>query len=226
MCEILAVRFPEPRPLAEVAAWARAMEYYGSGRFGWGVAWTQDGVVRAHRDTGQLATDPAVTGWLAGVTSTRFLVHSRRPTLLSTIQLADTQPFVTPDSGLAFCHNGLFRERDAYRGAYAGRLAGGADSEIGFLMLTDLLESGIPVADALEMVHAKLGGNANLATLAADGTIALFSHHETNRFFTFGYGDAQVAATELHSPDDSVFRLIFEAEPVTGRRTVDQGVIL
>jgi predicted glutamine amidotransferase len=231
MCEILAVRFPEPRPLAEVAAWARAMEYYGSGRFGWGVAWTQDGVVRAHRDTGQLATDPAVTGWLAGVTSTRFLVHSRRPTLLSTIQLADTQPFVTPDDGLAFCHNGLFRERDAYRAAYAGRLAGGADSEIGFCMLADLVSAGTAPVDGLARVHARLGGNANLATLAADGTISLFSRHETNRFFTFDYGDARVAVTELHSPDDSVFRLIFApgdqaAAGAAGRAVVDEGVIL
>lgn len=230
MCEILAVRFPEPRPFAEIAGWARAMEFYGSARFGWGVAWrdtsTEPGRVRAHRNTGQLAGDPAVTGWLARVESAEFLVHSRRPTLLSTIQLADTQPFVTHDPGFAFCHNGLFREREAYRAQYAGRLAGGADSEIGFRMLEDLTADGVPPADGLGMVHARLGGNANLATLAADGTISLFSRHETNRFFTFGYGDARVAATELHSPDDSVFRLIFSERPVTGRRTVNEGVIL
>jgi predicted glutamine amidotransferase len=230
MCEILAVRFPEPRPFAAIAGWARAMEFYGSGRFGWGVAWRDlsagDGTVRAHRDTGQLALDPAVTGWLARVESTEFLVHSRRPTLLSTIQLADTQPFVTPDSGLAFCHNGLFRDREAYRAQYAGRLAGGADSEIGFCMLQDVIASGVPVVDALGLVHAKLNGNANLATLAADGTISLFSRHETNRFFTFSYGDAKIAATELHSPDDSVFRLVFSEAPVADRATVDEGVIL
>jgi hypothetical protein len=226
MCEILAVRFPEPRPFAEIAGWARAMEFYGSGRFGWGVAWTHDGAVREHRDTGQLAEDPAVTGWLAGVQAAEFLVHSRRPTLLSTIQLADTQPFVTADSGFAFCHNGLFRDREAYRAQYAGRLAGGADSEVGFRMLEDLTAGGVTPVDGLGMVHAKLGGNANLATLAADGTISLFSNHQSNRLFTFGYGDARVAATELHSPDDSVFRLIFSAELVTARRTVDEGVIL
>jgi predicted glutamine amidotransferase len=225
MCEILAVRFPAPRPFAAIAGWARAMEYYGSGRFGWGVAWTQDGQVRAHRDTGQMASDPAASGWLSGVESERFVVHFRRPTLLSTIQLADTQPFVTPDGGLAFCHNGLFRERDAYRGAYAGRLAGGADSEIGFCMLTDLIGAGAAPADALAAVHAKLGGNANMATLTADGTISLFSRHETNRLFTFGYDGARVAATELHSPDDSVFRLVFDG-PVTDRGVVDEGVIL
>lgn len=228
MCEILAVRFPEPRPFAEIAGWARDMEFYGSARFGWGVAWRDGatGTVRAHRDTGQLAQDPAVTGWLADVESAEFLVHSRRPTLLSTIQLADTQPFVTADSGFAFCHNGLFRDHAAYRAQYAGRLVGGADSEVGFRMLEDLAADGAAPVDGLGMVAAKLGGNANLATLAGDGTISLFSKHETNRFFTFGYGDARVAATELHSPDDSVFRLIFSELPVTARRTVDEGVIL
>jgi predicted glutamine amidotransferase len=241
MCEVLAVRFPEPRPFAAIAGWARAMEFYGSGRFGWGVAWRDatggdgagtgaagagTGTVRAHLDTGQLADDPAVTGWLARVESAEFLVHSRRPTLLSTIQLADTQPFVTRDGDLAFCHNGLFAGREAYRSQYAGRLAGGADSEIGFRMLEDQRAAGVPVTDALGLVHAKLGGNANLATLAADGTISLFSSHETNRLFTFGYGDARVAATELHSPDDSLFRLVFRDAPVADRAVVGEGVIL
>ena len=42
MCEILAVKWPEPRPFSAVAPWARAMEHYGSGRFGWGVAWLDE----------------------------------------------------------------------------------------------------------------------------------------------------------------------------------------
>jgi predicted glutamine amidotransferase len=215
MCEILAVKWPEPRPFSAIAGWARQMEYYGSARFGWGVAWLDDsgtgGQVRVHLDTGQLADDAAADGWLAGVRSTRFLVHSRRPTLLSTIQLADTQPFVTDDKTLSFCHNGLFKERDVYRPEYAGRLKGGADSEIGFCMLQDLTTAGVTADDALAVVAGKLGGNANLATLDGAGEITLFSRHELNRFWTFASGDAQVAATDLHSPDGSLFRLIFPA---------------
>ena len=42
MCEILAVKWPEPRPFSAIAGWAGAMEYYGSGRFGWGVAWLDE----------------------------------------------------------------------------------------------------------------------------------------------------------------------------------------
>jgi predicted glutamine amidotransferase len=224
MCEVLAVKWPEPRPFSVLAGWARAMEYYGSGRFGWGVAWVADGRVQAHLDTGQMADDAAVAGDLGAVESDRFLVHFRRPTLLSTIQLADTQPFVTPEKNLAFVHNGLFKERDTYRPEYAGRLRGGADSEIGFCMLQDFVASGVAACDALAMVAAKLGGNANLATLDGDGTIALYSRHETNRFWRFTDGDAQIAATELHSPDDSLFRLVFPA--ATGRSVVDESVVL
>lgn len=228
MCEILAVKCPEPRPFSAIAGWARAMEYYGSGRFGWGVAWL-DGTgtgrrVRVHLNTGQMVTDEAVTGDLGTVESTRFLVHFRRPTLLSTIQLADTQPFVTAEEDLAFCHNGLFKEREAFRTAYAGRLKGGADSQIGFCMLQDLIGEGVPICDALAIMHAKLGGNANLGTLDAQGVIALYSKHETNRFWTFQMGGAQIAATELHSPDDSLFRLIFTQ--AAARAVVNESVLL
>jgi hypothetical protein len=231
MCEILAVKWPEPRPFSAVADWARAMEHYGSGRFGWGVAWLDEkpggeagGRVRVHIDTGQMAADQAVDGALGGVESTRFLIHFRRPTLLSTIQLADTQPFVMENNDLAFCHNGLFADHAAFRPAYAGRLKGAADSQIGFCMLQDMAGEGIPVCDALAIVHAKLGGNANLATLDTQGDIALFSRHGTNRFWTFALGEAQIAATELHSPDDSLFTLIF---PGADRRAVvDESVLL
>jgi predicted glutamine amidotransferase len=171
-----------------------------------------------------MVADEAVTGDLGAVESTTFLVHFRRPTLLSTIQLADTQPFVTDGQDLAFCHNGLFKEREAFRGAYAGRLTGGADSQIGFCMLQDIVGEGVPICDALAIMHAKLGGNANLATLDAHGVVALYSKHETNRFWTFRMGGAQIAATELHSPDDSLFRLIFTR--AADRAVVNESVLL
>jgi predicted glutamine amidotransferase len=209
MCEILAVRWATSRPFAAIAEQARAMEYYGSGKFGWGVAWLEDGAVRRHRFAGRMEEDEAVAGWLNSVTSTSFVIHFRRPTLLSTIHVTNTQPFLTDDAGLAFCHNGLFAEFESYRPRYAERLAGVADSEIGFCMLQDLTGSGVPASEALAMVYAKLGGQANLATLEGDGTLTLFSNHERNRFWTFRDGDAYVAATELHSPDGSLFNLVF-----------------
>lgn len=151
-------------------------------------------------------------------------MHFRRPSLLSTIHLTNTQPFLTDGADLAYCHNGLFTEDDAYRPAYAGRLAGTADSEIGFWMLQDIMESGTPICDALAIVHSKLGGKANLATLDHHGVLALYSDHERNRFWTFRSGDAEVAATELHSPDDSLFNLIFT--DATDRAVVAESAVL
>jgi predicted glutamine amidotransferase len=223
MCEILAVRWAEPRPFAEIADKARAMEYYGSGKFGWGVAWVTDGEVRRHRYAGRMEDDEAVSQ-LRQVASTTFLVHFRRPTLLSTIELANTQPFLTEDVSLAFSHNGLFAEYEAYRGRYADRLAGVADSEIGFWMLQDIMASGVPIGEAMAMVYDKLGGHANLATLESNGTITLFSNHERNRLWTFRYEDAEMAATELHSPDGSLFTLIFP--DATGQSVVTESVPL
>ena len=171
-----------------------------------------------------MAADEAVAGELGAVQSTRFLIHFRRPTLLSTIQLADTQPFLTDRHDLAFCHNGLFNEAETYRPGYAGRLAGAADSEVGFCMLQDLVEAGTSICDALAIVHAKLGGNANLATLDSRGVLALFSKHERNQFWTFRMGDADIAATELHSTDGSLFNLIFPG--ATDRAVVDESAVL
>ncbi len=225
MCEILAVRLPEPRPFAVIAGWARAMEYYGSGSFGWGMAWLDDQrELCRHRYPGRMGEDSAVAGELSSVTSARFLIHFRRPTLLSTIQVADTQPFLTDARDLAFCHNGLFTEAEAYRKDYAHRLSGAADSEIGFAMLSDIVASGTPVPDALAIVHAKLGGNANMATLAATGAITLFSKHERNQLWTFTHGDAVIGATELHSPDGSLFALIFR--DAADRAVVNDSVVL
>jgi predicted glutamine amidotransferase len=224
VCEILAVRWPDPRPFSEIADWALAMEYYGSARFGWGVAWLDGERVRRYRDPGSMQNDEAVTGELASVTSTEFVVHFRRPTLLSTIEIADTQPFLTQREDLAFCHNGLFLEAEAYRPAFAGRLSGAADSEIGFCMVADLVDSGTAVYDALAIAHSKLGGNANLATLDSQGAITLYSKHERNQFYTFRLADADIAATELHSPDESLFNLIFPG--ATDRAIVNESVIL
>ena len=224
MCEILAVRWAAARPFSAIAQQARAMEYYGSGKFGWGVAWLDDGQVRRHRYAGRMEEDEAVSGYLGSVESTKFVVHFRRPTLLSTIHLANTQPFITKAADLAFCHNGLFADFESYRGVYAQRLAGVADSEIGFCLLQDITASGVPVGDALAMVYEKLGGQANLAALAADGTLSLYSNHQRNRFWTFGTGDADMAATELHSPDGSLFDLIFP--DATDRAVVTERAVL
>jgi hypothetical protein len=125
---------------------------------------------------------------------------------------------------VAFAHNGRFLEELEYRPTYADRLSGAADSEVGFVMFQDLLAAGAPMREALETLHSKLGGRANLVALHDDGEVALYSSYDGNRLWTFRDGDTTMAATELHSPDDSLFDLIFPS--ATERSVVEGSAIL
>jgi len=155
---------------------------------------------------------------LASVSSTHYLVHFRRPTRLGTIQLADTQPFVAEDETFAFCHNGYFTKQAKFRQRYGSRLRGNADSEVGFRMFEGFRAQGLPVEQAIVRTHDELQGSANIGYLGANGELVLFNAYPKNRLYRFKLDEADVAATELHSPDDSLFRLIFPE--ATGCRTI------
>ncbi len=88
-------------------------------------------------------------------------------------------------------------------------------------MLEELLSEGIPPATALNQVHGELGGDANLGYLAATGELLIFSEYPGNRMWCFAIGDAEMGATELHSSDDSIFRMLF---PHATARRVPSGV--
>jgi glutamine phosphoribosylpyrophosphate amidotransferase len=223
VCEIFAVSWPTPRPFTSIAGWARLIEHYGQGHFGWGVAWLDGDEVKRYRNPGRMATDPEGVELLDGVSSSRFLVHFRRPSKLSTIGLPDSQPFIDDAGSLAFVHNGGFANEKEFRPRYTGRLAGLADSEVGWVMLQDLIATGVPVADGLAMIHAKLGGTANLVTLDNRGTFTAYCGYPGNRFWQFRLDDAQIFATQLHSADDSLFDLVFHG--ATDRSTF-QGALM
>jgi predicted glutamine amidotransferase len=224
MCEILAIRWPKPTHFASVLPWAEKVEYYGLGNFGWGVAWLEGGQVKRYRYPGRLSEDRAAAGELADVASTHYLVHFRRPNRLSTVQLADTQPFLAEGGRFAFCHNGSFTRESEFRDQFAGQLKGKADSEVGFRVFEQILDSGEPPEEALARTQLQLLGNANLGYLAADGELVVFNAYPTNRFHRFRVAGAEVAATELHSPDDSLFELVFPA--ATERHVIKGAEVL
>jgi predicted glutamine amidotransferase len=222
MCEVLAVRWPAPTPFSALLHWARRLEQYGLGGFGWGVAWLEGDQVRNYRFPGALHDDAGAGQHLHGVRSTSYLLHLRRPSKLSTTQLADTQPFLHESGAFAFCHNGAFTNEPEFRAAYAGRLAGAADSEVGFRMLEDLLDEPVLPEEALVTVHDRLGGNANLGLLCRGGDrLLVMSAHRGNALWRFRVEDAEVAATALHSHDESLFDLVFEQAE---ERRVVEGV--
>jgi predicted glutamine amidotransferase len=217
VCELLAVAWEKPERLDRLLPWALELERLGVAGFGWGVAWNDDdGLVHGYRHPRSLRDDRDARERLAGVASTRFLVHLRRPSRLSTVQLADTQPFLAEDGSFAFCHNGLLDRHDEHRDRLGPSLAGEADSEVGFRMTQEALAGGPAPAEALASVHDQLGGRANFGYLGADGELAVFAVNATNRLWSFGMDGARVAATALHSDDRSVFGMVFDGadEPV------------
>jgi hypothetical protein len=209
VCEILAVSWPDPRPFSILLPHVRRMERLGLAGFGWGVAWLAGESVVGYRRPTTVASDRAGRGKLAAVASTHFLIHLRRPSRLSTTRLADTQPFVTSDGAFAFCHNGTFRSHERYRDRLAGRLQGQADSEVGFRLFEDLLPRFGDPAVGLRELARRLGGSANLGYIGADGRLLVRSGHPGNLVWRFRTEDGEMAATELHSRDESLFDLVF-----------------
>lgn len=209
MCEILAVGAETPQKLGSILSWAVEVERLGIAGFGWGVAWgTDGGGLQSYRNPTSVAND--VEGMLA-LRDTPFrsaVVHLRRPSRLSTVEIADTQPFLDEEGRFAFVHNGQFRHDGEQRERFSGLLRGRADSEVGFRLFGALLEDTAP-GPALAAVHGTLGGTANLCCLLPGGELLLYGGHHGNALYRFRLGDVWVASTALHSDDDSLFDLVF-----------------
>ncbi|NNM96932.1 MAG: hypothetical protein HKL89_04925 [Candidatus Dormibacteraeota bacterium] len=209
MCEILLAVWPEPSPIEQVLEWGTALERYGLGGFGWGVAWRGPKGVASYRHPGQLAGDDAGRARLASIRSTHFLVHLRRPSQLTTIALADTQPFRAEDGSFAFAHNGRLDGAEGLRGRFGTKLQGRADSEVGFRLFEELLGEGQSARAALPAIHTRLGGTANLAFLPAEGAPLVYAGAPANQLWSFDLAGAEVVSTGLHSTDEAVFEFCF-----------------
>jgi hypothetical protein len=209
LCELLLAVWPEPRPSEEVLAWAAGLERFGVGGFGWGLAWRDARTVRHYRNPGRLSDDANGRAELAKVQSTHFMTHLRRPSQLTTIALADTQPFRADDGSFAFEHNGRLEGAEDLRPQFSGRLQGRADSEVGFRLLEQLVQDGSEPAAALRAVHEQLGGTANFGYLPAAGPALAYAGNPANYFFRFRLAGAEVATTALHSADQAVFEFCF-----------------
>ena len=227
MCEQFSARADEPFALAELWDLTDRLEHYGIAGFGWGSAWvTSAGTLATHRDTCAFRDDPAREE-LGRVTTTAALVHLRRPSRLSTVSLADTQPFPDPAGRFAFSHNGELRDHRAHRPAYTaqGRLHGRADSEVGARWLEDAWAASANVGrspgDLLARLHATFGGLANLALLLPDGSAWHYAGNAENPVFGFRLGPIRFLCTAAYSLDRSLFQLV--APGARDRRVVRPG---
>jgi glutamine phosphoribosylpyrophosphate amidotransferase len=201
----------EPVTFDHIRPWALEVERLGLSGFGWGVAWVDEsaGRVDLYKDTGTLREDQGAHTTLSGVESRRWMVHFRRPSRLSTVAMADTQPFLEKSAAWAFSHNGEFRRHNEYREQLGDVLRGRADSEVGFRLFERLFGEGRSVDEAIEETHRRLEGHCNVVYLGADGRMVVRAGNRHNPVWTFDIDGGHWAVTALHSPDESLFDMIF-----------------
>jgi predicted glutamine amidotransferase len=226
MCEHYVARSDRPFRLDELWPFTGRLERYGMAGFGWGAAWlTADGGLASHRDVRAFRDDPAAAA-VGAVETTSALVHLRRPSKLSTLQLADTQPFADPARRFVFSHNGDLRRIHDHRRRYQAesRIAGRADTEVGARWLEDAWDTCPSPAAALRALHATFDGQANLAVLGADGAAVHYAANTENPVFSFRLARIGIVSTALYSIDRSLFQLA--APDATERRVVKPGVAI
>jgi glutamine phosphoribosylpyrophosphate amidotransferase len=223
MCEQFVARAAEPFRLDELWPFTERLERFGIAGFGWGAAWLMaDGSLCSHRDVRSFRDDPAA-GPLGAIETTAVLIHLRRPSKLSTLQLSDTQPFEDPAGRYAFSHNGDLRDTrtDRRRFHAEGRIQGRADTEVGARWLEDAWDRAPSPAAALESLHGRYGGQANLAVLVRGGDAIAYAGNTENPLFTFRLGRIGLASTALYSIDRSLFA--WAAPGAAKRRVVRLG---
>jgi hypothetical protein len=210
MCEHYVAVADAPFRLDELWPLTERLERYGLAGFGWGAAWLDAaGALASYRDPRAFHDDPGRDA--VGRAETRTaLVHLRRPSRLSTIGLADTQPFADPAGRYAFSHNGDFVHHEKLRRRYRaeGRLHGRADTEIGARWLEDEWRDGEPVGHLLGALHDAMEGQANLAVITRSGEAHHYAGNSENPVFTFQLDGIRMACTGIYSLDRSLFRFV------------------
>ena len=221
MCELFVARADEPFAIGDLWDYAERLERYGLAGYGWGAAWLAgDGQLGTHRDTRAMRDDGEAVQRVGSIETTALLVHLRRPSRLSTLGVADTQPFPDPAGRFAFSHNGDLDAWRPLRRRYQseGRIAGRADSEVAARWLEDAWRDTEPVPHLLGALHDALGGEANFGLLDAAGRPWVYAGNPENPMFTFRVGRIAVASTGIYSLDRSLFRYV--ARGATERRIV------
>ena len=223
MCEQFVARSSEPFRLDELWPFTAALERFGITGFGWGAAWVgRDGRLDEYRDVRPFREDPGSDA-VGAIETTAALVHLRRPSRLSTLTLADTQPFLDPAGRFAFSHNGDLRNYRDLRTRYQaeGRILGRADTEVGQRWLEDNWDVEVRPTRLLCRLHEQFGGVANMAVLEPGGATHAYAGNPENPVFTCRLGRIGIVSTGIYSLDRSLFQLV--APSATRRRLVRAG---
>ncbi|RIV20856.1 hypothetical protein D2Q93_11340 [Alicyclobacillaceae bacterium I2511] len=225
MCEILLLKSKVPFLLSEVFPYAEVIEQYGLDGFGWGISWLEDStqqdstqqgstlkgsILKGYRSKQSLKEDWKKQAELAEVATQLCLFHLRRPSYLHTIAAVNSQPYVR-DGLFAYAHNGYLENNDAYRSQCQGQLQGVSDSEVGFCLFSQLVDSGVDPQVALqESLRLTLGGGtANVVVMTEHGQVYATGQNSQNHLFAITGKGFEGLVTELHSPDDFLFKELF-----------------
>ncbi len=224
MCEVLALVGTRPFAVLEALPLASGVERWGIAGMGWGAAWldASSGTLRHYKRETALRDDDRAAVALEGAQTTALIVHLRRPSLLSTLSFADTQPFASDEPPFAFAHNGDLDKHEQYRPRYAerGLLRGRADTEVGFHYLAELRRELAP-AEALLRLHADMGGPSNYLYLDGDGLLLAYAAGE-QPLYRFRRGAQRGVVSALYSRDRSVFNLVMPDADYLGELPVGQ----
>jgi hypothetical protein len=212
MCELLALSATEPFPLGTMLHWGEVLEREGKAGHGWGVAWLPltGRPLRLHKRLGRLHGDPSVHD-VAGESTRVALLHLRLPSDMGTVGMADTQPFLSADGGMAFAHNGFLPLHQHLRPRYAGELEGSADSEVGWRHF-GALAPDLGVAPALRRTCDEVGGpdgRANLIVLESTGRLHAHCANDRNRVCVLRQDGFTGFVTALHQDETAALQALF-----------------
>ena len=194
MCEHYVARAAEPFRLDELWPFTERLERFGIAGFGWGAAWLGgDGAARvATATSGRSATTRGRETVGANETTERCSSTCAGRRKLSTLQLADTQPFDDPAGRFAFSHNGDLRDYERLRGAVPGTRAGSTagptprSASAGSRTRGRRHEPGVHAA---RRAPRPFGGQANLARpRAPTGAVLHYAGNTENPVFAFRLG--------------------------------------
>jgi len=211
MCEMLFLKSEKRFSLGDVIPLAMEMERYGMAGFGWGIAWVNEGQIEHFRSEGKLQEERDLREKLSQESTTACFIHLRRPSMLSTIAVHNTQPYVSVSGDFAFGHNGFLEDTEKWAGELRDELTGESDSEYGFRLYQRLLDKGTSPQVAITQVvdHTVGSGTANVIVMSRNQTAYGIGRNRDNRLFSFKGNGFTGMVTELHSPDGTVFTKLF-----------------
>jgi hypothetical protein len=224
MCEQYVACADEPFRISELWPFTDRLERNGIASYGWGATWLgADGRLHSYRDVGTFVDDHVGQKKVGAELTRSLLVHLRRPSKLSTIGAADTQPFDDPAGRYSFGHNGELRHDQRFRKRFRdqGRLYGRADTEVGARWLEDEWDGTGDVHALLRRLHQVFEGDANLLVLTRDGRGYHYAGNSQNPVFTFDLGQFRIASTGIHSLDRSLFKYV--VPEATNRKVVPRA---